>query len=150
MRGAEGREREVNEKFRGRRSRGGTRGCLPFITAGYPLMESSCPHLSTVLPQRHAVRRGNFCFANKKSFVHSAERDARRHSETTPPTCTRIIASSYLFYFILFYFFLTRHHFSMSQWLAFFIRLHCTAFIHVINIIKIPNSNSVYPMIKAV
>lgn len=103
MRGAEGREREVNEKFRGRRSRGGTRGCLPFITAGYPLMESSCPHLSTVLPQRHAVRRGNFCFANKKSFVHSAERDARRHSETTPPTCTRIIASSYLFYFILFF-----------------------------------------------
>lgn len=58
-RGGEGRggEREVNEKFRGRRSRGGTRGCLPFITAGYPLMESSCPHLSTVLPQRHAVPR---------------------------------------------------------------------------------------------
>jgi len=48
-------EREVNEKFRGRRSWGGTRGCLPFITAGYPLMESSCPHLSTVLPQHHAV-----------------------------------------------------------------------------------------------
>lgn len=43
-------EREVNEKFRGRRSRGSTRGCLPFITAGYPLMESSCLHLSTVLP----------------------------------------------------------------------------------------------------
>lgn len=54
--GGEG-EREVNEKFRGRRSRGGTWGCLPFITASYPLMESSCPHLSTVLPQRHAVPR---------------------------------------------------------------------------------------------
>jgi len=65
MRGGESERGEVNEKFRGRRSRGeggqreragqgrvergGGGGCLPFITAGYPLMESSCPHLSTVL-----------------------------------------------------------------------------------------------------
>lgn len=44
------------------------RGCLPFITAGYPLMESSCPHLSTVLPCRHAVVI-SVLPNNKKSFV---------------------------------------------------------------------------------
>ena len=61
------RGREVNEKSRGWRSQ---RGCLPFITAGYPLMESSCPHLPTVLPRLTVVI--SVLPNNEKSFVPRA------------------------------------------------------------------------------
>lgn len=61
------RGREVNEKSRGWRSQ---RGCLPFITAGYPLMESSCPHLPTVLPRLTVVI--SVLPNNEKSFVPGA------------------------------------------------------------------------------